>query len=193
MPNIKEPLKQNLTIVNRRLSRPQCHYISFGGLEGWAQVTIDDELGFVNVQSDWLDGSYCWPRRNLPGSQSPSEFLASFADKGKWGCDYLANKLFAMQRDEWLREDTKDAFKEAIIEARRGQDIDADEARDCWDALDRVEENHVPDELMRFNDDWQCMIRGPTMQFLVMRDRVLPLLAQTVKEHLQSVDSDTTG
>lgn len=146
--------------------------------EGWAAMIVDDITGLVSVQSDWLNGGKCWPKDCLAEGQTLTGFLAGFAGRS---CEYLARKFFYEESNKWDKEATHRAFRAEIRRMRKEKELTAEEAKAAYEAISSVEEHYVPDELHVVNEDWQCMKTGPTGQYRMMEEAVLPALCAAVK------------
>lgn len=109
------------------------------GQGGWATITIDENGGLFNAQSDYGSYAYAWPchgRKSfkhyivLDLVRDESDFLGKVARE-----DYFdGNKAI----EQWLSE---------VIKIRKERDCTKEQARDAWDFINDLDTSLSPDLL----------------------------------------------
>lgn len=104
----------------------------------WADITVDaqEKGGRIQIASDYGDWQNYWP---VPGSEFKL-FLMGL------DMDYLSGKLGAHKHFD--HQATIKAFKIAICEYRRNDNIRADRAREIFDQIKALEDSPYRDEFM---------------------------------------------
>ncbi|MBC7953162.1 MAG: hypothetical protein H7Z12_15250 [Rhodospirillaceae bacterium] len=114
----------------------------------WALIAMDENTGLVAVQSSFGAFNYVWPPQHR--SQPLDEFVTTL-DFG-----YFMSKTRGLDAKEFDLDETIKAFRRWIIDARRATNIDKDEAREAWDALEdiRMEDPRTAEHMgTLINDD----------------------------------------
>lgn len=102
----------------------------------WAEITVDEKLGLLQISSDYGGYEYRWGSH---GRESFKHFLVEIGrDK-----DYICKKLAG--RDEYDRDTTEDDLKARVLRARRENSCTKEEARAVW--------RYVTEELDLSNPD----------------------------------------
>ena len=120
-------------------------------LGAWATLSWDDR-GVVTLHSDHGSWVHQWnPRHIGPGTMAG--FLAKI-DSSYAGGKFLAGGHHVADVEASVR-----AARELIIELRRGEDLDADEAREEWDGLRGL--YHESDLMLWYStshlpEPWEC-------------------------------------
>jgi hypothetical protein len=93
---------------------------------GWAIITIDENGGLFNAQSDYGSYSYSWPHH---GRKSFKHFILELAkDKS-----YFLGKV--SDDNYYYQERTEDTWKGEVIRARKENELDREEARELWNEV----------------------------------------------------------
>lgn len=93
---------------------------------GWATITIDENGGVFNCQSDYGNYSYSWPNH---GRETFKHFLIEISTSP----DYLLGKV--AERDWFNFDESLEKWKKEIINIRKSNECTRDEARDAWEFL----------------------------------------------------------
>lgn len=100
------------------------------GQYGWAIITIDENGGLFNCQSDYGNYNYSWPKH---GRKSFKHFILEIARD--W--HYLLGKV--AKRDHFDYESNLKTWKQKIIEKRKDRECTKELARDVWDFLTDID------------------------------------------------------
>lgn len=99
--------------------------------EGWGEFVIGSN-GFFAAVSDY--GNYAFRWRNIAVGLEVRRFVIQLEP------DYLLSKI--ARRDEFDVEGTVQNIKGQICEERRRKDLTKEDARETWDAADRITNSH---------------------------------------------------
>lgn len=114
---------------------------------GWATITIDENGGMFNCQSDYGTYAYSWPHH---GRKTFKHFLIGLAKDHS----YLLGKV---SKQNWHDYDkTIKQWKKAIIDCRKRRDCSKEDAREVWDfilGLDDYSFNPTALELKIYDSD----------------------------------------
>lgn len=190
---------------------------------GWAFCTVNDATGELNIQSDWGSWAYGWsPSPKHLGSPTLTDFIAArssahyIADK-LWGAaggtsygggvfspDATIKAMRKTLAERRLEQGRKHARSYTDItwerlptwRAHEGQPLTRAVARELWDALDDLNDRHIPEELFgeRFyqidNHQWitesvsEHIETETSGKYLVLRDGIIPALIAACKERI---------
>jgi hypothetical protein len=96
----------------------------------WAIVTIAEDIGLLQVVSDYGSWSYCWGASGL--GRRFKEFLLGV------GQDYLVRKFCGGER-EYLPDETEKEIRREILRRRREGGLTREQAREARDAVEEAE------------------------------------------------------
>jgi len=108
-----------------------------GGRVSYAFITLDDEAGDINIQSDWGSYSYIWSSR---GRDTPlKEFLLSCDD------DYVMNKFSYNDdgRNHFYSGESEKELRREIFRHRRDGEIDKELARNAYDEIRYIDFHNI--------------------------------------------------
>ena len=156
---------------------------------GWAICTVNDATGELGVQSDWGNWAYRSRAPNL------TAFIGATYTLHGDHCDrrhYLADKLTSGEhgkRHVFSPEKTVGDLRARVCARRRDGEIDAELARELYDALGELEhtddtrdfidgyyriEGH--DKITRYAIEMEDLREDDAPSYLVLRDAILPAL-----------------
>lgn len=149
---------------------------------GWAKITLCEEDGSVGIISDYGNWGYLWSHH---GCESLKHFLLQV---GK----HYASEKFTGGKKEYNHERTIKHIKQHIIEFRREGSYKKKDAREMFDALDWVENEHeiyndgvlsehIPDIYEFFSSD-------PDRQFDMFFDRLWVVFLDYIKEEVKNCE-----
>jgi hypothetical protein len=167
-------------------STVQCYKFRHESGMYWADITIDTQPGSrqgrISIASDF--GSW----QNYWGACGPDfkTFLS------KLDIHYTAGKFGA---DGWFDHDaTIKKFKTDVLDYRRREQIESEEAREMWDSIKEMEDyNHKEefvaqmyhqDALMSFYDNCPDLVTDITPQFKNFWDTIWPLLLEEFQKEV---------
>lgn len=93
---------------------------------GWAIITIDENGGLFNAQSDYGNYSYSWPNH---GRKSFKHFILELV-KDK---HYFLKKVSCS--NFYYPNETEILWKQEVIRARKENELSKEEARELWDEI----------------------------------------------------------
>ena len=117
---------------------------------GWAVIFLDEDGGFLSIQSDWGDYAYRWSHH---GRESLKHFLIEL-DKNH---DYLAKKLAmgnASLSRHFCLDGTIKALKKDIVRRRRSSDLTAQCARTAWSEITAIQRD-ASDSYVSFFEEFR--------------------------------------
>lgn len=159
-----------------------------GHYEGWAVVHVDSE-GFLGIASDYGDYVYQWPGRKNAGGDFRRFLVALNAEDDQ---NYLMSKL--SRRDVLDRKGTAENVREAVREMRRDGSLTKEEARECWNAAQRFEdddeylEHDLWDDILAIEDceDLFAMTYSDQLKAFVRKE--WPRIVAAIREDLAQED-----
>ncbi|KFX55810.1 hypothetical protein FDC50_15020 [Clostridium botulinum] len=96
----------------------------------WAFITIDESTGLFQAHSSFGDYNYSWPYH---GRKSFKHFILELADDPS----YFLGKV---AKDDYFYDDeTKENWKKKIIEDRRENYLNKEQARELWNIVEEIE------------------------------------------------------
>lgn len=98
---------------------------------GWATITIDENGGMFNAQSDYGSYAYSWPNH---GRESFKHFILELARDASYFLGKVSRETYydhAKSLEQW---------KKQIIEIRRDGECTREQARDAWEFLDELDD-----------------------------------------------------
>lgn len=105
----------------------------------WAIITLNEQLGSVDIQSDYGDYSHIWAAR---GPMSLKKFICEIDF-------HYAMKKWIGRKSELQFKSTIINFKRQIIQYRKDCSLKSDESRAMWDSIKDLEYCATADELYR--------------------------------------------
>ena len=173
------------------ISRPVAYRFVFddSGWNGWAILTINEDTGEIHIQSDYGNYQHRWTPAHTgrKGPQAMHDFFATgstgyFVDKFSYGDQPDLKDVFDEER-------TKAGIRSRIVEARRGLDIERDDARELWDEVDEWCEFDCklacPGELEEFlGEPWEFIETKPSARCVFLTETLIPFLQTWVRENV---------
>lgn len=109
------------------------------GKYGWATITIDENGGVFNAQSDFGNYAYAWPHH---GRKSFKHYIVlDLARDDSYFLGKVAKETFFDENkalDQWISE---------VIKARKEKECTKEQARDAYDFLNELDISLSPDLL----------------------------------------------
>lgn len=185
----KEYQKQYELVVDRfqRKTGSEMFTASFANRSGWAILVLDEDTGFVSIQSDYGNWDFIWPPA-CHGRRSLKHFLCE-ADY-----PYLAGKFFhGRGEEEFDFHGTVDKIKRDIIDARRGGEVGNENAREVYDEVDEMEEcgedtfyaNMSRDLSIVLGDEpWHSFVHRKKPEYLWLVHGILPALIGELRKFI---------
>lgn len=93
---------------------------------GWAIVTIDENGGLFNAQSDYGNYSYSWPHH---GRKSFKHFILELVEDKSYFLGKVADDNY------YYQDATEIDFKKEVLRARKEYELDENEARELWNEI----------------------------------------------------------
>lgn len=159
---------------------------------GWAIITIDENGGVFNAQSDYGSYAYSWPNH---GRKSFKHFILELARDKSYFLGKVAKQTY-FNYEKHLGE-----WKRKIIEMRRDRDCTKENARDAWEVitgLDDYSSSHqlIEKELyesdiineLSFGEPWYVFETDLdySPQALAFAQEVMPMFAEILKKEIPS-------
>ena len=155
---------------------------------GWAIITIDENGGIFNAQSDFGDYSYRWPSH---GRKSFKHFIQELVrDKG-----YFLGKV--ADGNHYYQSETGKAWKKEVIRARKEQDLDKEQARELWDEITGFDYFSTSESLQRecyesdivhkyYPEPWYSfdIVYGVSPQANAFADIIMPIFGEIIKKEI---------
>lgn len=159
---------------------------------GWAIVTIDENGGLFNAQSDYGSYSYSWP---CHGRDSFKHFILELVEDKSYFLGKVANDKF------YYMEKTEKAWKEEVIRARREGELDKDQARELWDEIvdfdytsdtslqHQCYENYIV--LKYYCEPWYSfdIIHSYSPQAHAFSNIIMPILGEIIKKEIEQINN----
>lgn len=160
-------------------------------------MTIHEKTGYIKIDSCYGQYQYSWPSFKNRGNVSLKRFLFQRV-ANKYAFDYVMGKFsYGRQKEfeQFKAEETIKEFKNNILERRKSEDINRDEARELWDELDGLEECGSIDSFLsqflneenlpkHFCEPWEWCITGYNNHQILMKDIILPKIAEWVRKNI---------
>jgi hypothetical protein len=160
---------------------------------GWAIITIDENGGVFNAQSDYGNYSYSWPNH---GRKSFKHFILELArDKS-----YFLGKVAS--NDYFYYDKSVKAWEKTIIDMRKSNgdyECTKEQAREMWDFLHSLDdyssnaaiiqkeiyESNIIGEI--FDEPWYIFdtIHGFSPDAHAFADEVMPMFAEILKQEIK--------
>lgn len=93
---------------------------------GWAIITIDENGGLFNAQSDYGDYSYSWPNH---GRKSFKHFILELVKDKSYFLGKVADDKY------YYEDETEKAWKKEVIRALREGELNKEESRELWNEV----------------------------------------------------------
>lgn len=177
-----------LQLQSAHVSSPVTYSFRFAEYGPWCNVTINEQTGELNIQSDWGCWSHRWHVDGL-GPRRLTVFLLQCDP------DYIVRK-FQLNRPEDLKdvrddEATWEAVREYICAERREKHITREQARRCWregDAWVHDEDCDIENMDLVLSDflgaePWEFIRYKRSYNYEFLVHRLLPFIQQWLKTH----------
>lgn len=133
--------------------------------EGWALVILRAD-GFFAAVSDYGNFAFRW---SATGCKDFREFFLNVQP------DYICSKLGSQELD---RDASFENVRKLIIEQRRANDLERDEARAMYDAVriyesDGVWEAMLYSSVLRHLDPWECFVMRYQPQLVAFAEKIV--------------------
>lgn len=129
--------------------------------EGWAIITLNEEVGTVDIQSNYGDYSHIWSVRG------PLITLKQFIS----GIDFnYAMKKWIGRKSELQYDATIVTFKRQILQYRKDESLQKNEARSMWDSIKDIDYCYTSDEFYRQLEDTELVEIWPEFYELFYYD-----------------------
>lgn len=155
---------------------------------GWAIITIDENGGLFNAQSDYDNYSYSWPNH---GRKSFKHFILELVRDKSYFLGKVANDKY------YYAEETEKAWKEEVIRARKEGELNQEEARELWDEITGFD-YYVSNEGIQHQcyesyivSKYYCepyysfdVIQGFSPMAHAFADIIMPILGEIIKQEI---------
>lgn len=159
---------------------------------GWAIITIDENGGLFNAQSDYGSYSYSWPNH---GRESFKHFILELVkDKS-----YFLGKVSS--NNYYYQDKTENAWKEKVIELRKEGELDKGQARELWDEIIDFDYYTSAESLQHecYENDIVCkycpepweefeLVTGFSSQANAFADIIMPILGEIIQKEIASAE-----
>jgi hypothetical protein len=99
-----------------------------------ATVFLDDQVGEISIQSNYGDYAYWWSKPGR-GTETLKEFLS------RTDSDYVMKKFgYGGKNDHFFPDETTNRIKEEILKNRKDRRIDKEQARECFDEIEDMDD-----------------------------------------------------
>lgn len=155
---------------------------------GWAIITIDEYGGLFNVQSDYGSYSYSWPNH---GRKSFKHFILELIQDKSYFLGKVANENY------YYQDETEKAWKEQIIQDRKDEELDKEQAREVWDEIIRFDYYTSYEDIQRqcyendvickyYCEPWETfeVIKGFPPEANMFADKIMPILGEIIKKEI---------
>jgi len=159
---------------------------------GWATITIDENGGLFNAQSDYGSYSYSWPNH---GRKSFKHFILELVRDKSYFLGKVADDKF------YYQDKTEKAWKEEVIKARRERDLNEEEARELWDVI--VDFDYSSDTSLQYQcyenetvckhfcEPWDVfdVVHGFSPEAHAFADIIMPILGEIIKKEIDESEA----
>ncbi|GLC32904.1 hypothetical protein [Clostridium omnivorum] len=159
---------------------------------GWAIITIDENGGLFNAQSDYGSYSYSWPNH---GRKSFKHFILELVRDKSYFLGKVADDKY------YYDEETEKAWKEQIIEDRQNGYLSKDEARELWDEVvefdyytsgESIQHQCYENDVVckYYGEPWEAfeIVRGFSPQANMFANRIMPILGEIIKKEIADLE-----
>lgn len=155
---------------------------------GWAIITIDENGGLFNAQSDYGNYSYSWPNH---GRKSFKHFILELVKDKSYFLGKVANDRY------YYEDETENAWKKEVIRARKERELNKEEARELWNKIVDFD-YHTSSESLQYQcyrssvvckyyeEPWYSFdpIHGFSPQANAFADIVMPILGEILEKEI---------
>lgn len=155
---------------------------------GWAIITIDENGGLFNAQSDYGNYSYSWPNH---GRKSFKHFLLELVRDKSYFLGKVSNERY------YYQEKTEIAWKEQILEDRKEGFLNKEQARELWNEIigfdyytsdENIQHQCYENDIVcqYYGEPWENfeVVRGFSPQANLFAERIMPILGEIIKKEL---------
>lgn len=155
----------------------------------WATITIDENGGLFNAQSDFGNYNYSWPQH---GRKSFKHFILRLVEDKSYFLRKVATD------DHYYQEDTEKAWKEEIIRARRENELNKEQARELWNEItsfDYTSSMHLQYQLQEsdvvskfYYEPWYSfeIVSGVSPSAHAFADIIMPILGDIISKEIKN-------
>lgn len=156
---------------------------------GWAIITIDENGGLFNAQSDYGNYNYSWPNH---GRKSFKHFILELVRDKSYFLGKVADKRY------YYQEETEKAWKERIIEDRREGYLNQEQARELWNEIidfdyytstEGIQHQCYENDVVckYYSEPWESLeiVTGFSPQAKMFADKIMPILGEIIKKELK--------
>lgn len=157
---------------------------------GWAIITIDENGGLFNAQSDYGSYSYSWPNH---GRKSFKHFILELVRDKSYFLGKVADDNY------YYEEKTEKAWKEEIIRSRKEGELDRDQARELWNEIidfdyyvsyEGIQHKCYDSDIVckYYEEPWYSfnIVHGFSPQAHAFADIIMPILGEIIKKEIES-------
>jgi hypothetical protein len=154
---------------------------------GWAIVTIDENGGLFNAQSDYGNYSYSWPNH---GRKSFKDFILELVKDKSYFLGKVADDNY------YYKDETEEDFKREVIRARKEHELDENEARELWDEIisfDYSSKEYLENEIYSsdivdkyYPEPWYgfSVRKGCSPQAHAFCEKIMPILGEIIQKEI---------
>lgn len=159
---------------------------------GWAIITIDENGGLFNAQSDYGNYNYSWPNH---GRKSFKHFILELVRDKSYFLRKVADDNF------YYQEETEKAWKEQIIQDRQEEYLSQEEARELWDEVVEFDYYTSSESIQHqcyensvvckyYDDPWEVfeVVSGFSPQAHAFVDVIMPILGEIIKKEIEPLE-----
>jgi len=159
---------------------------------GWAIITIDENGGLFNAQSDYGSYSYSWPNH---GRKSFKHFILELVKDKSYFLGKVANDKY------YYAERTEKVWKEQIIKDRQEGELSKEQARELWDEIVDFDYDTSSENLQRqcYESDIVCShycepwyqfdcVEGFSPQAHAFADIIMPILGEIIQKEISELE-----
>jgi len=161
------------------------------GKYGWATITIDENGGLFNAQSDFGNYNYAWPKH---GRESFKHFLIEITRSP----DYVLRKIAKEDYFDFIKAEEK--WKSKIIDIRKQGACTKEQARDAWVFIDELDASGSADflqneiygssEIYAMSEepwyDFEIELSYPPMALRFINE-VMPMFADILRKEIEGI------
>lgn len=158
---------------------------------GWAIITIDENGGLFNAQSDYGNYSYSWPHH---GRKSFKHFILELVEDKSYFLGKVADDNYYYQNE------TEEDFKREVLRARKEHELDENEARELWNEIiefDYSSKECLENELYSSNivakyypEPWYSFSprKGCSPQAHAFCDKIMPIFGEIIEKEIAGIE-----
>lgn len=155
---------------------------------GWAIITIDENGGLFNSQSDYGNYSYSWPNH---GRKSFKHFLLELVNDKQYFLGKVADDGY------YYQEKTEESWKQEVLRARKERELTKEEARELWDEIidfdyyssgEAIQNQCYQSEIIAkyYCEPWYSfeVVKGFSPHAHAFANIIMPILGEIIKKEI---------